>query len=147
MPMIPSVLPVDATPGEVRLYRLFEKLPVAFTGWINPLLGDVTADIVLYTPKNGLIVLEVKDWALDQVRSASKLHVLFRKGWDIETRHCPLGQSQMYLNRLKSMFERTGGGFILPLQCGVVFPNIRRAEYEKRLNSDSSIADLTDPNT
>ena len=148
MPMIPSALPVDATPGEVRLYRLFEKLPVSFTGWLNPSLDDVTADLVLYTPKNGLIVLEVKDWALDQVISADKQQVHFRKGWEVESRTCPYGQSQMYLNRLKSMFQRPGGGgFLLPLQCGVAFPNIRRADFEARLLRDRLIADLTDPHT
>ena len=148
MPMIPSSLPVDATAGEMRLYRLFEKLPVSFTGWLNPSLDGVTADLVLYTPKNGLIVLEVKDWALDQVVSADRQTVQFRKGWDVESRSCPYGQSQMYLNRLKSMFQRPGGGgFILPLQCGVVFPNIRRDDFEARLRRDSLIADLTDPLT
>ena len=78
MPMIPSALPADATAGEVRLYRLFEKLPVSFTGWLNPSLDGVTADLVLYTPKNGLIVLEVKDWALDQVISADKQQAAYR---------------------------------------------------------------------
>ena len=58
----------------------FRKVAIAFTGWLNPSLEGVTADLVLYTPKNGLIVLEVKDWALDQVLSANKQHVQFRKG-------------------------------------------------------------------
>ena len=54
----------------------------------------------------------------------------------------------MYLNRLKSMFQRPGGGgFLLPLQCGVVFPSIRRADFEARLRRDCLIADLTDPLT
>lgn len=146
--MIPSALPPDATAGETRLYRLFEKLPVSFTGWLNPSLDGVTADLVLYTPKNGLIVLEVKDWALDQVLSADKQTVQFRRGWEVESRTCPYGQSQMYLNRLKSMFQRPGGGgFLLPLQCGVAFPNIRRADFENRLRRDCHVADLTDPHT
>ena len=146
--MIPSAIPADATPGEMRLYHFFARLPVSFTGWINPSLDDVNADFVLYTPKNGLIVLEVKDWALDQVIAADKMHVQFRSGWVVELRHCPLGQSQMYLNRLKSMFQLPGSGrFLLPLSCGVVFPNIRRNEFEARLRRDSSVADLTDPRT
>ena len=146
--MIPSALPADATAGETRLYRLFEKMPVSFTGWLNPSLDGVTADLVLYTPKNGLIVLEVKDWALDQVLSADRQTVQFRRGWEVESRTCPYGQSQMYLNRLKSMFQRPGGGgFLLPLQCGVAFPNIRRADFEKRLSRDCHIADLTDPHS
>ena len=146
--MIPSALPADATAGETRLYRLFEKLPVSFTGWLNPSLDGVTADLVLYTPKNGLLVLEVKDWALDQVVSADRQTVQFRKGWEVESRTCPYGQSQMYLNRLKSMFQRPGGGgFLLPLQCGVAFPNIRRADFEARLRRDCYVADLTDPHT
>lgn len=146
--MIPSTIPADATPGEQRLYHFFARLPVSFTGWINPSLDDVIADFVLYTPKNGLIVLEVKDWALDQIISVDKMHVQFRKGWEVESRHCPLGQSQMYLNRLKSMFQLPGGGrFLLPLSCGVIFPNIRRTEFEARLRRDCVVAELTDPRT
>lgn len=146
--MIPATLPEDVTEGERRFYRFLEKLPVFFTAWINPSLDGVTADFVLYTPKNGLIVLEVKDWALDQVVSADRNAVRLRLGWKEEKRTCPLGQSQSYLNRLKAMFQKPGGKeFLLPLQCGVVFPNIRREEYANRLRRDAAVSELTNPST
>ena len=146
--MIPASLPEDATEGERRLYRFLEKLPVFFTAWINPSLDGETADFVLYTPKNGLIVLEVKDWALDQVVSADRNVVRLRLGWKEENRTCPFGQSQHYLNLLKAMFQKPGGKeFLLPLQCGVVLPNMRRADYEERLRRDPLISELTSSRT
>ena len=106
--MIPPSPPEDATLGERRVYHLFEKLPALFTAWINPSLDGVTADLILYTPKNGLIVFEVKDWTLDQVVSADRNEVQLRVGWEVVKRSCPLGQTRMYLNRLKALFPRTG---------------------------------------
>lgn len=146
--MIPPSPPEDATLGERRVYHLFEKLPALFTAWINPSLDGVTADLILYTPKNGLIVFEVKDWTLDQVVSADRNEVQLRVGWEVVKRSCPLGQTRMYLNRLKALFQRPGEKlFLLPLQCGVVFPNMRRAEFTQRLSHDVSIQELADPAT
>lgn len=146
--LIPSRIPPDATPGEQRFFHLLEKLPSSFTGWMNPMLGDESPDFVLYAPKNGLIVLEIKDWSLDYVVSADRQTVLFRTGWDVMRRTSPLGQSLMYLNRMKSLFQRPGGKFfLLPLHCGIIFPNITRADYLRRLRQDASISGLARPET
>ncbi|WP_295636285.1 nuclease-related domain-containing DEAD/DEAH box helicase [uncultured Mailhella sp.] len=146
--LIPSRMPSDATAGERRFFHLLEKLPSSFTGWMNPMLGDDSPDFVVYAPKNGLIVLEVKDWSLDHVVSADRQTVLFRTGWDVTRRTSPLGQSLMYLNRMKSLFQRPGGKFfLLPLHCGIIFPNITRADYLRRLRQDASISGLARPET
>lgn len=148
MPIIPAIIPNDATPGEERLFHFFEKLSSAFHIWFNPSLGDKIADFVTYSPKNGLLVLEVKDWTLDQVVEADKFHVRFRYGWNEVIRTCPRGQSENYLNCLKALFSHPyRSGFLLPLACGVVLPNIGRAEFEARCRADSSIRELTRPET
>lgn len=53
--------------SERDIYHLFKSLPAQFCGWNDKDLGIIRPDFILYTPKNGLIVFEVKAWELKQI--------------------------------------------------------------------------------
>ena len=62
------------TPGERRLaQRLQEKLEGDYLLWYNVPVGQKRRypDFILLHPLRGLIILEVKDWSLDNIQSAT----------------------------------------------------------------------------
>ena len=63
------------TSGERRLAeRLEQKLDDDYLLWYDVPIGPKQShpDFVVLHPRRGLLILEVKDWRLDTIRSASK---------------------------------------------------------------------------
>lgn len=62
-------LPTPLTAGErAVLDLLHSRLDVSWEIYIQPFLNGLRPDFVLLNPRNGIVVLEVKDWDLDAMR-------------------------------------------------------------------------------
>lgn len=131
------------TPGERRLAeRLERKLDADYLLWYDVPIGPKQAhpDFVVLHPSRGLLVLEVKDWRIDTLRRAN------RNDWTIApdgipvTVPNPLEQARQYAHQVADalkhdaqLVEQEGrhqGRLCLPWSYGVVFPNIRRQQFE-----------------
>lgn len=65
----------NMTGGERRFaYRLEQKLEDDWLLWYDVPLGprNVHPDFVVFNPRRGLLVLEVKDWKLDTIRDIDR---------------------------------------------------------------------------
>ena len=82
----------------------------------------------------GLLIFEVKDWALDQIVEASPHWFALQMGDRQEPRKNPLQQAREYLKSLMDRIKEDGrlvsrdpedyGKPKIPIGVGVVFPNI-----------------------
>jgi hypothetical protein len=69
--MIPSDNEAFNTEGERQFYNFLMKIakPDAdYVAWYTPNINDNEPDFLLYVHNLGLIVFEVKDWALEQIQ-------------------------------------------------------------------------------
>ena len=72
--MIPADVEGFKTDGERRFYRFLSaaaKPDSSFLAWYTPDLQGKEPDFILYSDSVGLVVFEVKDWVLDQIREAN----------------------------------------------------------------------------
>jgi hypothetical protein len=68
--MIPDDIQEFTTPGEGVFYRFLRacaKPDVSYIAWYQPDIAGREPDFILYAQDAGLIIFEVKDWALDQI--------------------------------------------------------------------------------
>ena len=144
-----TILPLDntvfATPGEGRFYAFLRdavKPDSHCLAWYSPSLEGLEPDFILYIPEEGLIVFEVKDWAISQIREADNhsFKLALAEGGREESRKNPWRQARDYtfalMNRIKSSCKRLlstephyQGKPRLPVHCGLVFTNITRDEF------------------
>lgn len=143
--MIPDQINEFTTEGERRFYHFlqaFAKPDDFYTTWYLPDLRGREPDFVLYCKTIGLIVFEVKDWALEQIREADPHYFLLRMGNEHKKLKSPFHQAREYLNSLMDSIKMDGqlvsrdinhyGKAKIPVDCGVVFPNISKMEYCRR---------------
>jgi hypothetical protein len=132
------------TSGERRLAeRLEQKLDDDYLLWYDVPVGpkQTHPDFVVIHPRRGLLILEVKDWRLDTIRSATRGALRDR----------PDGQPKVVINPVQQarhcaiqVVERTGarpaagaaegphqGKLAFPWGHGVVFSNITRQQFEQ----------------
>ncbi len=67
--MIPKDVEIFTTEGEKQVYHFLEsvaKPDSQYIAWYTPDLKGKEPDFILFGDKIGLIVFEVKDWALEQ---------------------------------------------------------------------------------
>jgi hypothetical protein len=145
---VATVIPLNntafATSGERRFYDFLReavKPDSQCLAWYAPAVEGLEPDFILYTPEEGLIVFEVKDWSLSQIRFAdSRTFTLALPGGREEARNNPMQQARDYVfaildrirfscKRLLSAEQRHQGKPRLPVQGGVVFANITREEF------------------
>jgi hypothetical protein len=127
------------TAGERRLAeRLEHKLDDDYLVWYDVPVGPRHAhpDYVVLHPRRGLLILEVKDWRLDTVRSATKQH------WEIlvhggpKTVPSPVEQARHYAHQVVDALVRdpplvdAQGRLRFPWSYGVVFTHIMRRQFE-----------------
>jgi len=143
--MIPENVGQFTTEGERQTYRFLEavaKPDARFLCWYLPDVQGREPDFILYSQQNGLIILEVKDWNLSQIREANPQHFVLDIGGKTVDRKNPLKQARDYLNgvldkikgdgRLVSRDPAHHDNPKLPIDCGVVFPNINKFEYREK---------------
>lgn len=140
--MIPDAVECFQTEGEEQVYRFLAgvaKPDAAHIAWYTPDVAEREPDFVLCSDEVGLVVLEVKDWALRQILKANPLHFDLQMGARVEQRTNPLRQAKECCLELKDRIQKDGrllspdpvhrGNPKIPLSFGVVFTNINKHEY------------------
>lgn len=147
--MLPEDIEVleNATPGERIVFRFLQEAarPDAdLIGWYEPAIGEQgrEPDFVLFGNQQGLLVLEVKDWLIDQIEEADSQHFKVWIGGREENKTNPDRQARGYIYELMNVLKEfpefeTGPGdhqgqLKIPIGRMVVFPNITKAEYLER---------------
>jgi Nuclease-related domain/UvrD-like helicase C-terminal domain/AAA domain len=127
------------TQGERRLAeRLEQKLDDDYLVWYDVPVGPKHAhpDYVVLHPRRGLLILEVKDWRLETVRTANK------QSWDIlaggvpKTLPNPIEQARHYAHQVVDALSKdqrlinADGKLAFPWSYGVVLTHITRKQFE-----------------
>ncbi|MBI5014606.1 MAG: ATP-binding domain-containing protein [Deltaproteobacteria bacterium] len=140
--MIPEAVRSFQTEGEEQVYRFLAnvaKPDLAHTVWYTPDVADREPDFVLCSDEVGIVVLEVKDWALQQIRKVNPLTFELQMGAKVEERTNPLRQAKQCCLELRDRIHADGrlvatdpfyhGNPKIPLSFGVVFTHINKYEY------------------
>jgi len=133
------------TGGEKRVSeRLEQKLEDDYLLWYDVPVGvkQRHPDFVVFHPRRGLLVLEVKDWKADTIRHAdsTQFTLVTDRGLVKETN--PLLQARAYALEIGVVLERDpalrhpegsryAGKLIMPWAWGVVLANITRKQFEE----------------
>ena len=147
--MLPEQVESFKTEGEGRFYRFLAtvaKPDHSYLAWYTPDLQGKEPDFILYSDSVGLIIFEVKDWALHQIREANPHQFTLDINGVATARKNPLQQARDYIGDLKDKIKADGrlvsndpahhGNPRIPINLAVVFPNISKFEYtEKNLHA------------
>jgi hypothetical protein len=139
------------TAGERRLARRLEShLEDDYLCWYDVPVGPrrMHPDFLVLHPRRGLLVIEVKDWKLDSIRSIDKLSVTLHADGREKREANPLEQARQYAFGVCRLFESDPalvggpgseyqGRLVFPWGYGVVLANISRKAFE-----DTDLADV-----
>ena len=131
------------TGGEKRLaQRLENKLEEDWLIWYDVPLGprNVHPDFVIFNPRRGLLVLEVKDWKLDTIRDIDRLSASILTANGLKRVANPLEQARQYAHEVSNLLQRDPqltinsgrmqGTLLFPWSYGVVLANISRKQFD-----------------
>ena len=131
------------TGGERRLAQRFEsKLEDDWLVWYDVPLGphNVHPDFVVFNPRRGLLVLEVKDWRLDTIQSIDRQNATLLTSTGIKRQVNPLEQARQYAHQVVDLLKRdpqltinsgrAQGTLLFPWGCGIVLSNISRKQFD-----------------
>lgn len=131
------------TGGERRLaQRLEAKLEDDYLCWYDVPVGHSSAhpDFVILHPRRGLLVLEVKDWKPDTLRSITKSDAEILTSVGLKHVVNPMEQARQYAHGVIHVLERDpqltlssgrlSGHLVFPWAYGVVLTNISRKTFE-----------------
>lgn len=151
--VLPSPLPDKATTGEKIVIDLMGNLPGDCIVYYEPSIQNKCPDIIVIIPDMGVIVIEVKDWAVNQIIEADNNEVKLRVNATIQTRANPIRQSKDYMHDLRDACRSSSaaklllhdGGtfeskFIFPFTYLAIFTNITAKEL-----SQTKLKDLFPP--
>jgi hypothetical protein len=143
--LIPALSAVTRkmTPGERRFAnRLESHLEDDYLCWYDVPVGSrsMHPDFLILHPRRGLLVVEVKDWKLETIRSIDKLAVTLLIDGREKRESNPLEQARQYAFGVCRLFESDPalvgepgspfqGRLIFPWGYGVVLTNISRREF------------------
>jgi thymidine kinase len=140
--MIPENVEEFKTEGEGRFYRFLQAVArpdEQHITWYTPDVEGKKPDFIFYSRNVGLIVFEVKDWMLDQIREANPQYFRLQVGHEIKSRKNPFEQARDYAYELVDKIQKDGqliardavhhGNVKIPFHHGVVFPNINKFEW------------------
>lgn len=138
------------TAGERRFaQRLESHLEDDYLCWYGVPVGSraLHPDFLILNPRRGLLVLEVKDWKVDTIRSMDRVSAtLLIEGRQKQTSN-PLEQAKQYAYGVKDLLERDPalvsepgsafqGRLAFPWGYGVVLTNISRKTFTETGLSD-----------
>ena len=128
--------------GEKIFYRFIDaaaRPDSKYMCWYIPDVKGVEPDFIIYCEDIGLLIIEVKQWALNQILEINPIEARVDglKGMQKN----PLRQARDYSISLRERLTDDGrlvskdnlyeGKLKIPVSYGVAFPNIPRHEYEK----------------
>ena len=133
------------TAGEKRLSeRLEQKLEDDYLLWYDVPVGlkQRRPDFVVFHPRRGLLVLEVKDWKAETLRHADSTQFTLVTERGLVKENHPLLQARAYALEIGVVLERDpalrfpaghrhAGKIIMPWAWGVVLSNISRKQFEE----------------
>ncbi len=133
------------TGGEKRVSeRLEHKLEDDYLLWYDVPVGlkQRHPDFVIFHPRRGLLVLEVKDWKADTIRHADSTQFTLVTDRGLVKENNPLLQARSYALEIGVVLERDpalrnpqgsrhAGKLIMPWAWGVVLANITRKQFDE----------------
>jgi hypothetical protein len=133
--------------GEKRVFEaLAKQLEDDYMVWHNvPILGSSREpDFVILHPQRGLLILEVKDWKLQNIRDANPMRVELHTDRGLVPKTHPLSQARAYAQDVHSLLGRHPelchqvgpykNTLMLPWGWGAVLSHIKRADVEGNAN-------------
>jgi hypothetical protein len=131
------------TPGERRFaQRLESKLEEDYLCWYDVPIGlnNAHPDFIILHPRRGLLILEVKDWKPDTLKSISRTDAAILTPNGIKHVPNPLEQARQYAHGVTRVLEKDpqltlssgkyAGHLVFPWSYGVVLSNISRKAFE-----------------
>ena len=127
------------TQGERRLAeRLEQKLDDDYLVWFDVPVGPKHAhpDFVVLHPSRGLLILEVKDWRLETLRTADRLTCEILVDGVTKRVANPLEQARHYVHQVVDALSRdrpltdSSGKLSFPWSYGVVLTHITRKQFD-----------------
>jgi len=133
------------TAGEKRFSeRLEQKLEDDYLLWYDVPVGlkQRRPDFVVFHPRRGLLVLEVKDWKAETIQHADSTQFTLVTDRGLVKENHPLLQARAYALEIGVVLERDpalrfpaghrhAGKIIMPWAWGVVLSNISRKQFEE----------------
>ncbi|MEP6897835.1 MAG: 3'-5' exonuclease [Rhodanobacter sp.] len=131
------------TSGEKRFSeRLEQKLEDDYLLWYDVPIGlkQRRPDFVVFHPRRGMLVLEVKDWKADTIRHADSTQITLVTDRGLVKESNPLLQARAYALEIGVVLERDpalrhppgdrhAGKLMMPWAYGVVLANISRQQF------------------
>jgi len=143
--MIPKNVERFATDGEKVFYAFLGKVAkpdAQYIAWYTPDIEGREPDFILFCNKVGIIIFEVKDWALDQIQEANPQDFVIYTGGKKDSRKNPLKQARTYTYDIIDKIKKDGelvsaapyhhGNPKIPIAYGVIFPNINKHDYTRK---------------
>ena len=131
------------TSGEKRFaQRLEQKLEDDWLLWYDVPLGprNVHPDFVVFNPRRGVLVLEVKDWKLDTIRDIDRQSAAILTPNGLKRVANPVEQARQYAHEVSNLLQRDPqltinsgrmkGTLLFPWGYGIVLANISRKQFD-----------------
>jgi len=142
------------TPGERRFaQRLESKLEEDYLCWFDVPIGASNShpDFIVLHPRRGLLILEVKDWKPDTIKTISRSEATILTPQGLKHVLNPLEQARQYAHAVVNVLERDkqlvfaegrmANRLMFPWTYGVALANISRSVFES-----SGLANVIEPN-
>jgi len=131
------------TGGEKRLARRLEdKLEDDYLIWYDVPVGrgNTHPDFIVFNPRRGLLVLEVKDWRRDSIKAIDRQSVDLITNTGLKRKTNPLEQARQYAHQVVDILKsdaqltfssgRMQGQLFFPWAYGVVLTNVTRKQFD-----------------
>ena len=132
------------TQGEKKVLRVLrDALDDSVVLWYEPKLQkNRRPDIIAYIPDLGIVLYEVKDWAIDQILKANPDVWKIDFNSSIRQQTNPYKQASNYYYNLNNLLQKKEsfihndgnyqGKVKIPIAVAVVFPNIEKSDFVEK---------------
>jgi nuclease-like protein/UvrD-like helicase family protein/AAA domain-containing protein len=135
-----------ATPGELRVAeRLEQFLEDDYLCWYDVPIGPKHQhpDVLILHPGRGILILEIKDWKIDQIREVSPKSFTMDFGGGHQTKVNPIEQARAYAHVVVDLLKRDrqllqdpdspyAGNLCFPWGYGLILTNITRNQFDSQ---------------
>jgi Nuclease-related domain len=116
--MIPVSVPAKATSGEKALFKILAGLPDDVFVYHDVQIKHRYADLIVISPRLGVLLIEIKDWKPSSIVSANNDTVELRLHSHNKNVTHPLKQARQYVLALRDEIQTRLEGRILLQQDG-----------------------------